>query len=442
MQPRFFRLGRPVVTGFTLLLADFLAVSTYAALPANTDESKVPPYVLPDPLRLKDGSRIARASTWKQRQRPELIEQFSREMYGRTPVAAGPLGVHAEVTDNDPQALEGRAVRKQITLTFTRASKSAVLHVLLYVPKAASTPPPVFLGLNFFGNHTVDADPGIALTTAEPSALDPARTDASPAPARPQDLRGSQASKWLVRQVIERGYATATVWCGDICPDRPSGLEEAVPALFSTGGVETRPIDAWGAVGAWAWGLSRVLDFLETEKSVDARRTILHGFSRLGKAALWAGAQDERFAMVISNESGCGGAALSKRLYGETVAIINEKFPHWFARQFRRYNDQEAQLPFDQHQLLALIAPRPLYVASAQEDTWSDPRGEFLALKAAEPVYELFEKNVVSVAAMPPVNAPVGDVLAYHNRTGRHDMTAYDWNQYLSFADRHARGSR
>jgi hypothetical protein len=311
------------------------------------------------------------------------------------------------------------------------------MHLLIYQPNGAAGPRPVFLGLNFYGNHTVHADPGIAL----PAAWVPDNRERGVQSGRTTEaMRGFDAGKWQIETVIARGYATATVYCGDLCPDRPEGLAASAATLFpGAAGAEERAADAWGAVGVWAWGLSRALDVIAHDPELDAARVAVHGHSRLGKAALWAAAQDERFALVVSNESGCGGAALSKRIYGETVAIINGYFPHWFARNFRRYNDHEADLPVDQHQLLALIAPRPLHVASAADDQWADPRGEFLAAQGAEPVYALFGRGGLGVEAPPPTDTPVGDVVRYHVRTGKHDQTAYDWAQYLDTADRFLR---
>ena len=375
------------------------------------------------------------AATWRAKRRPELLEIFTREIYGRTP--AGRLAAMSfEVTAVDHATLGGKATRKEVTLWFTGKTDGPRMHLLIYLPNGAVTPPPVFLGLNFYGNHTVNADPGIAL--AEPLTfydVDRYRPAPVDAPVT-SEQRGVHASKWQIEAVIARGYATATAWCNDLCPDRVDGLKENVPALFATGGAEEREGDAWGALGAWAWGLSRALDYLESDTGLDAKRVAVHGFSRLGKAATWAAAQDERFALLISNESGCGGAALSKHIHGETVALINANFPHWFARNFRHYDDHEAALPVDQHELLALIAPRPLYVASADDDQWSDPHGEFLGALGAEPVYRLLGENGLGVTTMPPLNTPVGEMIAYHDRTGKHDMTDYDWAQYLDFADR------
>ena len=424
------------------LLAGWLAAVSVSAAPAPaiTDESKVPPYTLPDPLVTAAGSPVRDAAGWRAQRRPELLELFAREVYGRTP-SGRPAELRAEVTSVDRHALDGKATRKEVTLWFTGKTDGPRMHLLIYQPNGLKSPPPVFLGLNFFGNHTVHADP--AITLAQPHVVyDAARyRPADPQPQKKPPQRGAHADKWQVEAVIARGYATATAWCNDLAPDRADGLAApgSVSEMLGTGGAETRAGDAWGAMGVWAWGLSRALDYLETDPELDAQRVAVHGFSRLGKAADWAAAQDERFAMLISNESGCGGAALSKRIYGETVGIINSKFPHWFAKNFRRYDDNEAALPVDQHELLALIAPRPLYVASAEGDQWSDPRGEFLSAQAAEPVYALFGKKGLGVTAMPPLDTPVGETIRYHNRSGKHDMTAYDWAQYLDFADRHLR---
>lgn len=373
---------------------------------------------------------MADASRWQAR-RAELLTLFAREVYGRA-LLGRPDKVSATVTSVEPHALGGLAIRREIRLAWSADDGAPALHLLLYVPRSHVGRCPTFLGLNFYGNHTVQADPGIALpegwvTDEGPGARQHRATDAG---------RGREASKWPLELLLRRGYAVATAYCGDLCPDRPDGLAAGVNGWFLHTGTETRAPDAWGAVGVWAWGLSRALDYLETLPDIDAQRVAVHGHSRLGKAALWAAAQDERFALAISNESGCGGAALSKRIHGETVGKINTQFPHWFARNFRAYNDRESALPVDQHELLALIAPRPLYVASAEEDDWADPRGEFLSVQGAAPVYELLGRSGRGLEELPPVGTPMGEALRYHIRPGRHDMTEYDWAQYVAFADR------
>lgn len=420
------------------LLAAVFAVPAFAAnTPGfNYDESKVGAYTLPDPLVRNDGTPVRDAAAWQRERRPELLELYAREVYGRTP-GGRPAGMHWAVTSVDRAALGGKAVRKEVTIWFTAAKEGPKAHLLIYQPVApagAKVSWPAFLGLNYYGNSCVNADPGITPSTAwmrtnaEFGIVNNRATEAT---------RGKHASRWDVENVVARGYATATLYYGDLCEDRPEGFAGGVAKLFGTPAMEARRGGEWGAIGIWAWGLSRALDYLVADGEIDGARVAVHGHSRLGKAALWAGVQDERFAFVISNNSGCGGAALERRNFGETVERINRSFPFWFAKNFRAYNGREDSLPVDTHCLIALMAPRPVHVASAQADEWADPKGEFLGAKHAEPVYALFGRKGLGVADQPAVDRPViGDGLAYHVRTGKHDITPYDWRQYLDHADR------
>lgn len=391
----------------------------------NYDESKVPKYTLPDPLVMESGEKVRDVEIWKAKRRPEILELFKEHVYGAMP----PAIAHAVEEGKPAGAIGGLGTRKEVTLTFERDGSGPQIHVLILLPSNAKGPVPAFLGYNFNGNHTVHADPGIRLAKVWD------RKPGSEAKIAEESTRGEQASRWQVEKVLSRGYALVTVYYGDVDPDFYDEFKNGVHVLYPD--YQNRE-DNWTAIGGWAWGLSRVLDYLETDKAIDAKRVAVIGHSRLGKTSLWTGATDERFALVISNNSGCGGAALARRAYGETVARINTSFPHWFTKSHKKYNNNEAALPIDQHELIALIAPRPVYVASAQEDQWADPQGEFLSCVGADPVYRLFGLEGLSSKTFPEPNHPLATGhIGYHIRTGKHDVTAYDWDQYLNFADKH-----
>ncbi|MFN7997300.1 MAG: acetylxylan esterase [Bryobacteraceae bacterium] len=406
-----------------------LGISVAAQRPdVNYDESKVGSYMLPDPLTTRAGQHVRDTAMWNDQRRPEILEAFAENVFGHTPQKHIKATYELHPTDN--HALGGKAIRKQVTVHFSNKKDGPKIDLLVYVPMDAHKPVPAFLGLNFEGNHTVSSDPGIQLPDVWVKKVKQPASDTS---------RGSSASEWQVEKILDKGYALATAYYGDIEPDFNGGIGFGVrPLFFERHQTEPAP-DDWGAIGAWAWGLSRAMDYLETDSDIDAKHVALMGHSRLGKTALWAGAQDPRFALVISNDSGEGGAALSRRNFGETIQDLNTAFPHWFCGNYRKYNGHADQLPVDHHMLLALIAPRPLYVASAEEDRWADPRGEFLSAVAAGPVYELFGKQGLGTDQMPAVGHPIMHTVGYHIRPGKHDVTAYDWEQYLTFAEKHFR---
>lgn len=421
-----------VLLTMLLTLSDPDEVDAQTRKDANFDESKVAAYTLPDPLTMADGTRVTTPEQWREKRHPELLELFREHVFGKSP--ARHAGTRWEVASTKADALGGKATRKEITVFFTGKAEGPTMTILLYVPSGVKGRVPVFVSPNFKGNHSTNLEPDVAISKRwlETRSGEAAKV----VPAEVQ--RGEQLSRWPMESIIARGYAVATVWYGDIEFDAPTGWKTSLRAALSPQGAETEwKGDDWGAIGAWSYGLSRVLDYLETDDLIDAKRAIVLGHSRLGKTALWAGASDERFAMVISNNSGEGGAALARRNFGETTAIINKSFPHWFCGNYKQYGKAEEKLPVDAHELIALAAPRPVYIASAMEDLWADPKGEFLAGKHAEPVYKLFGKAGLGVEEQPPAEHPVGEIIGYHLRTGKHDVTLYDWERYMDFADRH-----
>lgn len=368
------------------------------------EESKVPQYELPDPLKPADGSEVRTPGEWSSR-RAEVLELFRSEMYGRRP--GPPERLVFETVEEDAAAMDGKATLRRVAVVSRQAGREHRFELTLFLPNEPKTPAPVFLLINNRG----------------PENTDPTRREKS--------------GFWPAEEVIARGYGIAAIQNRELAPDDKEKFRDGVIRLFEGDeAAERRPGDACAALAAWGWGASRALDYLETDPRVDAKKVAVLGHSRGGKAALWAGAEDDRFALVISNDSGCGGAALSRRRFGETVERINASFPHWFCDNFKKYDGREDDLPLDQHTLVSLIAPRAVYVASADEDLWADPRGEFLSVAHASPVYALFGHPPIEPDAMPPLDRPLASgPRGYHVRSGGHNLTPEDWRHYMDFAD-------
>jgi hypothetical protein len=391
------RVGGPA--GLALLVSASALYAQTAPAGANYDESKVPTYTLPDPLVMADGSRVTNAATWSSARRAELLKLFEEHVYGRAPIGR-PREMTWEVTSEDRSGL---AITKTVMLYFTGKKDGPPctrMNLLMTLPKTGQ-PVPVFLsvGAGFFGR-----------------------------------------SPRFNQPVCDRGYGM--VHCDILAVqkdqrDETGGYESSIRKFYAPAGQKEPGASDWGAIGAWAWAMSRAMDYLETDPDVDSKRVLLNGVSRYGKVAMWAGAQDPRFGATFSGESGCGGAVLVRRQYGETVRAITGFAPYWFALTFKQYAADVNALPVDWHQLVALYAPRPVYIATAEQDRWGDPRGSFLAARHAGPVYVLFGKKGVGVEDMPAVATPVGETIGFHMRSGAHGQNDYDWEQYLRFADRH-----
>lgn len=401
---------------------------------ANYDEALVGNDPLPELLVTRDGKKVDSVSAWETGRRPEILALFQKHVYGKTPTAWGP--VDFKTTQVKEDALNGKAVRKLVHISLPNYPAWQGMDVMVYVPKELGNRAPCFVGLSFNGNHAVTTETDVPISTRW---MRPSKEKGNVVDNRAtEQSRGSESSRWPLEMIIGQGFAVATAYYGDIEPDHADGWKEGLRAALSKDGASTVWTDGeWGAIGAWAWGLSRIADYLQQDPAIDIKHCAVIGHSRLGKTSLWAGMQDSRFGIVISNNSGEGGAALMRRNFGETTAVITKAFPHWFTPAYAKYANNENACPVDMHMLIALAAPRPVYIASAVEDQWADPKGEFLSGKNAEPVYALYDKKGLSVDAQPAIDTPVGDTIGYHVRTGKHDVTDYDWTQYLKFAKRH-----
>jgi hypothetical protein len=392
----------------------------------NYEEAKVAAYSLPDPLSFPDGAPVATAQAWFNRRRPAILELFETHVYGRSP--GKPTELSIEIISEDADALDGLAIRREAKLLL--GTGAPTLHLLIYLPKRSAGPAPVMLGPNFLGNHSVHPDPGIRLPEItfvqgmDVALAEGCATDAS---------RGFHSERWPIERILARGYAVATFYYGDLFPDRADGRPLSIQPLFDRAPQRF----SWGAIATWSWSMSRALDALETMPDIDARRAALMGHSRHGKAALWAGATDRRFALVIANDSGKGGASITRRNFGETIRHLTTRYPPWFGEAYSAFAGREGELPVDQHMLIALQAPRPVYIASAADDLWADPKGEFLGALNASPVYRLLGIEGLAAEEMPETDQPVTGTIGYHLRSGGHGVTAWDWERFLDFADRH-----
>jgi hypothetical protein len=397
-----------------------------AGIPVNYDEAQVGTYTLPDPLRLMNGKPVRDAKTWYGKRRPEIVRLFEENQFGRSP--ARPEGMAFDVFDKGTPAFDGKAIRKQVTIYFSAAKDGPRMDLLVYVPAKATKPVPLLLNIGFSANSVTVNDPGVKEGEVW-------NREKKKVPAK----QGLAIGKVNVVPFLDAGYGFATVYYGDIDPDFEGGIPYGVRSLYLKPG-QTQPApDEWGAIAAWGWGLSRALDYLETDSTVDAKRVAIFGASRLGKTVVWAGARDTRFAAVIACCSGEGGAALSRRNYGETIAHLTapSRFPYQFCANYAKFAQHVDQFPVDANLLVSLMAPRPLLLQTGDKDFWSDPKGEFLAAESAGKVYALLGKEGLGTDQWPAAGTPVMHTLGYYMHAGGHGTIPSDWNQFLAFLQMH-----
>lgn len=398
-----------------------------AGIPVNYDQAKVGTYTLPDALRLNNGKPVRNAKTWYARRRPQIEEIFETQQYGRDP--GRPADESFDVTDKGTPALDGKAIRKQVTISFSKDESWPKIHLLIYLPANAKKPVPMFFTISFVAPQDAVDDPGIT-----PVMVWNPKTNTKMEPPS-----GRSFGRINVNALLDAGFGVAAFYYGDVDPDYAAGFSNGIRARYLKPGQTGRAPDDWGSIAAWAWGMSRVEDYFETDQDIDAKRVAIHGVSRLGKTVMWAGAHDQRFAAVIASCSGEGGAALSHRDYGETIAHLTAptRYPYQFAANYAKYAGFPDTAPMDANMLIALIAPRPLLLQTGNTDYWSDPKGEFLAEVAAGPVYKLLGKDPLDTDVWPAARQPIFHDLAYYMHDGGHGMVPSDWDIYVEFLKMH-----
>jgi hypothetical protein len=397
---------------------------TSAGFPVNYSEDSVGNYMLPDLLTMSNGQRITNSKTWTQKRRPELVKLFEEIEYGKMPPR--PADMHFNVFDKGTPSFNGKAIRKQVTIYFTKDTNDHKLDLLIYLPSNARQAVPLLLNISFAANNQIAGDPGIK--TGSIWTRDGKKVKAT---------EPSRFGKMNIEQFITEGIGFACVYYGDIEPDFKDGVKYGIRSQYLKSGQVTPAADEWGAISAWAWGLSRIMDYFETDKQVDAKRIALQGASRLGKTVLWTGVHDTRFKMVIASISGEGGAAISRRNYGENIKHITDtsRYYYQFAPAYHAYASKVDSLPFDAHMLAALMAPRPLLLQTGDTDYWSDPKGEFLSAVAAAPVYQLFGLKGPETTLMPKANdeSLLMNPLGYYMHAGGHTVLPEDWQLFIRY---------
>jgi hypothetical protein len=397
-----------------------------AGIPVNYDETLSGKYTLPDPLVFLNGGKVKSARDWFKKRRPEIVSLFQEFQYGKIPET--PKGLSFMVFDKGTPALNGKAIRRQVTVYLTKDTSDHKLDILIYIPAGAVKPVPLFFNVSFSPNVSVVDDPGIKAGYTW-------GRDGKKVPAQ----RTGRFGRLDPNMFLSQGIGFATVCYGDIEPDFADGIKYGIRGYYLKKGQDYPAPDEWGAISAWSWGLSRAMDYFETDKEINSKEIALFGISRLGKTVLWTGCRDSRFGMVIASCSGEGGAAISRRWYGETIDHMTHptRYFYQFAGNWRNYRDDPSKSPVDAHMLVSLMAPRPLLLQTGDTDKWSDPKGEFLAAVAAGPVYELLGKKPLGTDIYPAAGVPILNDLGFFMHAGGHGALPADYEIFIKFMKMH-----